>query len=245
MTDLLAGKIALVTGGGRGIGREISLAFAREGASVAAADVNLQSAQETVGLLPTEGLALQMDVSDLASVQAGVDAVMARFSRLDVLVNNAGITRDNLLIRMDESEWDAVMNINLKGVFNCCKVASRPMMKARQGRIISISSVVGVQGNPGQVNYSASKAGVIGVTKTLARELASRSITVNAVAPGFIETDMTAKLSPEAREAMLKQVPLGRPGMPADVAQAVLFLASAQAAYITGQVLQVNGGMAM
>ncbi len=245
MGDLLAGKVALITGGGRGIGREIARVFAREGACVAAADVNLEAATDTIGQLPTEGLALSMDVADIASVQAGVDAIVARFGRLDILVNNAGITRDNLLIRMDESEWDAVININLKGVFNCCKVASRPMMKARRGRIVSISSVVGVQGNAGQVNYSASKAGVLGITKTLARELASRAITVNAVAPGFIETDMTAKLSPEARQAMLSQVPLARPGVPEDVANAVLFLASDQAAYVTGQVIQVNGGMAM
>jgi 3-oxoacyl-[acyl-carrier protein] reductase len=245
MGDLLAGKVALITGGGRGIGREIARVFAREGACVAAADVNLEAATDTIGQLPTDGLPLSMDVADIASVQAGVDAIMARYSRVDILVNNAGITRDNLLIRMDESEWDAVININLKGVFNCCKVASRPMMKARRGRIVSISSVVGVQGNAGQVNYSASKAGVLGITKTLARELASRAITVNAVAPGFIETDMTAKLSPDARQAMLSQVPLARPGVPEDVANAVLFLASDQAAYITGQVIQVNGGMAM
>ncbi|MBT4501533.1 MAG: 3-oxoacyl-[acyl-carrier-protein] reductase [Gemmatimonadetes bacterium] len=245
MTDQLADKVALVTGGGRGIGREICQVFAGEGARLAVADVVLETAQETVDLLPTEGLAVQMDVSDPESAQAGLGQVLDHFGKLDILINNAGITRDNLLMRMSEEEWDSVLDINLKGTFNCCKAAVRPMMKARQGRIISISSVVGVNGNPGQVNYSASKAGVIGLTKTLARELASRNITVNAVAPGFIETDMTAKLSEEARNSMLSQVPLARPGTPADVAGAVLFLASEQAAYITGQVIQVNGGMAM
>lgn len=245
MVDLLADKVALVTGGGRGIGRAICQAFAREGARLVAADVDMQSAQETVGMLPTQGLAVQMDVSSPESTQAGIEQVIGHFGQLDILINNAGITRDSLLMRMSEADWDLVLTINLKGVFNCCKAAVRPMMKARRGRIISISSVVGVNGNPGQANYAASKAGVIGLTKTLARELASRNITVNAVAPGFIATDMTAKLSEEARNAMLSQVPLGRPGTAEDVANAVLFLASDQAAYITGQVVQVNGGMAM
>jgi len=240
----LSDRVALVTGGGRGIGRAICQTLARAGACVAAADIALEGATETVGQLPTQGLALRLDVSSADSAQAGVDQVMERFGRLDILVNNAGITRDGLLIRMSEADWDLVLTINLKGVFNCSKAAVRPMMKARWGRIISISSVVGVNGNPGQANYAASKAGVIGLTKTLAREFASRHITANAVAPGFIETDMTAKLSEEARHAMLSQVPLGRPGTPQDVADAVLFLASEQASYITGQVLHVNGGMA-
>ena len=245
MTDLLVGKVALVTGGGRGIGREICQVFARQGARLVVADIDLNSAQETVDILPTEGLALQMDVSSPESAQGGIDQALEQFGQLDILINNAGITRDSLLMRMSEEDWDAVLTINLKGVFNCCKAVVRSMMKARRGRIISISSVVGVNGNPGQVNYSASKAGVIGLTKTLARELSSRNITVNAVAPGFIETDMTAKLSEEARNSMLSQVPLGRPGTPEDVANAVLFLASDQASYITGQIIQVNGGMAM
>ena len=245
MTDLLVDKVALVTGGGRGIGREICQLFASQGARLVVADIDLAIAQETVDILPTEGLALQMDVSDMESAQNGVDQALEQCGQLDILINNAGITRDNLLMRMSEADWDAVIAINLKGVFNCCKAVVRSMMKARKGRIISISSVVGVNGNPGQVNYSASKAGVIGVTKTLARELSSRNITVNAVAPGFIETAMTAKLSEEARNSMLSQVPLGRPGTPEDVANAVLFLASDQASYITGQIIQVNGGMAM
>ena len=245
MTDLLVDKVALVTGGGRGIGREICQLFASQGARLVVADIDLAIAQETVDILPTEGLALQMDVSDMESAQNGVDQALEQCGQLDILINNAGITRDNLLMRMSEADWDAVIAINLKGVFNCCKAVVRSMMKARKGRIISISSVVGVNGNPGQVNYSASKAGVIGVTKTLARELSSRNITVNAVAPGFIETAMTAKLSEEARNSMLSQVPLGRPGTPEDVANAVLFLASDQASYITGQTMHVNGGMAM
>jgi 3-oxoacyl-[acyl-carrier protein] reductase len=245
MADRLADKIALVTGGGRGIGRAICELFAAEGARVVAADIDAESAEQVVSQLPTEGLAVQLDVSSPDSAQSCVAQVMERFGRIDVLVNNAGITRDGLLMRMSEQDWDLVLNINLKGVFNCCKAVVRPMMKARQGRIISISSVVGLNGNPGQANYAASKAGVLGVTKTLARELSSRNITVNAVAPGFIATEMTEKLPEAARTAMLSQVPLGRAGTPEDVARAVLFLASSDADYLTGQVIQVNGGMAM
>ena len=245
MPGTLADRVALVTGGGRGIGRAICQAFAREGARLAVGDIDLESAQQTVDLLPTEGLAVSLDVSDLENTEAGFKQVLDHFGRLDILVNNAGITRDSLLVRMSEEDWDAVIDINLKGIFNCSKAAARPMMKARGGRIVSISSVVGVIGNPGQANYAASKAGLIGFTKTLARELAARNVTVNAVAPGFIQTDMTDKMSEEAREYMLGQVPLGRPGTAEDVAHAVLFLVSDQASYITGQVLQVNGGMAM
>jgi len=245
MADRLTGKTALVTGGGRGIGRAICEIFAAEGAHVVAADVDVDAAREVVDGLPTTGSALQMDVASSQSVQEGIQRVLHEFGCLDILVNNAGITRDGLLMRMREEDWDLVLSVNLKGAFNCCKAAVRPMMKARWGRIVTISSVVGLNGNPGQANYSASKAGVLGLTKTLARELASRNITVNAVAPGFIATEMTDKLSAEARQAMLSQVPLGRPGTPEDVARAVLFLVSDEAAYITGQVIQVNGGMAM
>jgi len=245
MADRLTGKTALVTGGGRGIGRAICEIFAAEGAHVVAADVDVDAAREVVDGLPTTGSALQMDVASSQSVQEGIQRVLHEFGFLDILVNNAGITRDGLLMRMREEDWDLVLSVNLKGAFNCCKAAVRPMMKARWGRIVTISSVVGLNGNPGQANYSASKAGVLGLTKTLARELASRNITVNAVAPGFIATEMTDKLSAEARQAMLSQVPLGRPGTPEDVARTVLFLVSDEAAYITGQVIQVNGGMAM
>ena len=245
MADLLVDKVALVTGGGGGIGQAICKLFSAAGGQVVAGDIDVQRARQTAEALAAGGMAVQLDVSSGSSAQAAIEQVLERFGRLDILINNAGITRDNLLMRMREADWDAVLDINLKGVFNCCKAAIRPMIKARWGRIVNISSVVGITGNPGQANYSASKAGVIGLTKTLARELASRKITVNAVAPGFIDTEMTARLSPEARQAMLSQVPLGRAGTPEEVASVVLFLASEQAAYITGQVIQINGGMAM
>ncbi len=194
--------------------------------------------------MPGETLPLAVDVEDFAAVQGAVDQTLERFGRLDILVSNAGIARDNLLLRMAEEDWDAVLATNLKGAFNCTKAAVRPMMKAKSGRIIAISSVVGICGNAGQANYAASKAGLIGFTKSMARELATRNITVNAVAPGLIETDMTASLSEAARSAMLSQVPMGRPGLVEEIAHAVSFLASDQASYITGQVLQVDGGMA-
>jgi 3-oxoacyl-[acyl-carrier protein] reductase len=244
---MLTGKVAIVTGGSRGIGRAISLRLARAGADVAVVFAgNREKAEAVVSEIQEMGrrsLAIQADVSQAEQVDAMVKQVIEEFGRIDILVNNAGITRDNLLLRLKEEDWDAVMSTNLKGVFLCTKAVTRQMMKQRFGRIINISSVVGLIGNPGQANYVAAKAGVIGLTKTAARELASRGITVNAIAPGFIETDMTAVLGEETREQMLGQIPLGRFGSAEDVAGAVAFLASDDAAYITGQTLNVDGGM--
>jgi 3-oxoacyl-[acyl-carrier protein] reductase len=246
---VLENKVALITGGARGIGRAIALAFASEGAHVAFSDIELGSAaQEVVDLIRAKGvraIALQSDVRDFASTQSVVDSVIKEFQRIDILVNNAGITRDNLLLRMTEEDWDLVIDTNLKGVFNYCRAVSRHMMSQREGKIINISSIVGVIGNPGQVNYSASKAGVIGLTKTLAKELASRNIQVNAVAPGFVETAMTEKLTPQQREALLNIIPMKRTAQPGEIASVVVFLASPAARYITGQVLCVDGGVAI
>lgn len=243
------GKTALVTGGSRGIGRAVCLELAGGGAGVALCYAgNEAAAQETVRAVEALGakaLAVRCDVSDAAQVDALVKAVLEAFGRIDILVNSAGITRDNLLMRMSEADFDAVIAANLKGTFLCMKAVSRLMLKQRYGRIVNLSSVVGLRGNAGQVNYAASKAGVIGMTKSLAKELASRGITVNAVAPGFIETDMTAVLTDAARSAALGSIPMARLGAPEDVARAVAFLASDAAAYITGQVLAVDGGMAM
>jgi 3-oxoacyl-[acyl-carrier protein] reductase len=246
---VLENKVALITGGARGIGRAIALAFASEGAHVAFSDIELGSAaQEVVDLIRAKGvkaIALQSDVRDFALTQSVVDSVIKEFQRIDILVNNAGITRDNLLLRMTEEDWDLVIDTNLKGVFNYCRAVSRHMMSQREGKIINISSIVGVIGNPGQVNYSASKAGVIGLTKTLAKELASRNIQVNAVAPGFVETAMTEKLTPQQREALLNIIPMKRTAQPGEIASVVVFLASPAARYITGQVLCVDGGIAI
>ncbi|MEH7177211.1 3-oxoacyl-[acyl-carrier-protein] reductase [Neobacillus vireti] len=245
----LKGKIALVTGASRGIGREIALELARQGANVA---VNYAGNEEKanavvdeIKAIGTEAFVIKCDVSNTEEVTAMVKETVDRFGKLDILVNNAGITKDNLLMRMKEDEWDDVININLKGVFLCTKAVTRQMMKQRVGRIINITSVVGVSGNPGQANYVSAKAGVIGLTKTTAKELASRSITVNAIAPGFITTDMTDKLSEEVTAEMLKQIPLARLGEPKDIAKMTAFLASDDASYITGQTIHVNGGMVM
>ena len=245
----LADKVALVTGGSRGIGRAIALRLAAEGANVAVCARNLEAAEAVAGEIQATGVSSFAQATDV-SVGAEVDALIKRtiddLGSLDILVNNAGLTRDNLLMRMSEEDWDAVIDVNLKGAFNCCKAAVRPMLKARRGRIINVSSVVGIVGNPGQANYVASKAGLIGLTKTLARELASRSITVNAVAPGLIpETGMTAALSAETQAQLVDQVPLGRAGTVEEVAHAVAFLAADESSYVTGQVIKVDGGMAM
>jgi 3-oxoacyl-[acyl-carrier protein] reductase len=246
---MLTGKVALVTGGSRGIGRAISLELAAQGAKVVVNYAGSQaSAEETVSLIKEQGgeaVAVQGDVASYEDAEKMVQTAIETFGRLDVLVNNAGITRDNLLVRMKEEDWDAVLNTNLKGVFHCTKAAARPMMKQRFGRIINITSVVGIVGNPGQANYVSAKAGVIGLTKSNAKELASRGITVNAVAPGYIETDMTDKLGEEVKAKLFETIPLNRLGRPEDIARVVSFLASDSATYMTGQVLNVDGGMVM
>ena len=243
----LTGKTALVTGGGRGIGRAICLELADRGADVALCYAGGEAAAaETVRLCEERGvkaLAIRCDVSDGAQVKAMVDETVGAFGGLDILVNNAGITRDGLAVMMSEENFDAVIATNLRGAFLCMKAAARPMMKKRWGRMVNLSSVVGLHGNAGQVNYAASEAGVIGMTKSMAKELAARNVTVNAVAPGFIDTDMTAVLPEAAKAALLGSIPLGRMGKPEDVARAVAFLCSDDAAYITGQVLSVDGGM--
>jgi 3-oxoacyl-[acyl-carrier protein] reductase len=235
----------MVTGGAAGIGRVTAECFAKEGAKVAICDVNPEAGESTAKALGPEASFEKVDVANSTSVSNWVKSVADKYGQIDVLVNNAGITRDGLIMRMKEDDWDAVINVNLKSAFNCIKAVSKFMMKQRSGRIINLASVVGVTGNPGQANYVASKAGMIGLTKTVAKEIASRGITVNAVAPGFIETDMTAVLSDNVKEAMLSTIPLGRAGTPEDIADAILFLASDKAAYITGQVIHVSGGMYM
>jgi 3-oxoacyl-[acyl-carrier protein] reductase len=244
----LNGTIALVTGAAQGIGRDIALGLAKDGADVAICDVNLESAQKTAGDIEAMGrksLALKANVAASADVTAMIDQVVEKFGRIDVLVNNAGITRDGLIIRMKDEDWDLVLSINLKGAFLCTKTALKHMTKQRSGTIINIASIVGAMGNAGQANYVASKAGLIGLTKTIAREYANRNVTANAVAPGFIDTAMTKALSDQVRADLAKQIPLGRLGSSEDVANAVRFLASPAAAYITGQVIHVNGGMYM
>lgn len=248
MIDLnLASKKALVTGGGRGIGKEIALRLANAGCDVGVSDIDASAAESAAAEIKTlgrESTGLMADVSSPADVAAMFQSFLASFGKIDILVNNAGITRDGLLMRMKEADWDVVLNVNLKSAFLCCREASRPTPRSG-GKIVNIASVVGINGNPGQVNYSASKAGLIGLTRTLAKEFGSRSVTVNAVAPGFIRTAMTDKLSEADREKYTKNISLGRMGMPLDVANAVLFLASSLADYITGQVLVVDGGLVM
>lgn len=244
----LGGKVAFITGAARGIGKEIARTFANSGAYVALCDIDKDLLETSVSELreyKTKAEGFILDVSDLKSCEEAAKKVIAAFGQIDILVNNAGITRDNLLIRMSEEEFDKVININLKGVFNCIKIISRIMMKQRSGKIINIASVIGLIGNVGQANYAASKAGVIGITKSAAKELASRNITVNAVAPGYIMTEMTAGLPDEAKAKMIENIPFKRAGEPSDVANAALFLASDYSSYVTGQVIVVDGGMVM
>ena len=245
---ILKDKVALVTGAAQGIGRAIALKLAANGADVVIVDMNLDKAQETAReaeRLGRRALALRANIANLQEAEAMADEAVAKLGAVHVMVNNAGITRDALILRMKEEDWDAVINVNLKGVFNCTKAVVKHMSKQRYGRIVNIASIVGEMGNAGQANYSASKAGVIALTKTVAREFATRNITCNAVAPGFIDTAMTQALSEKVKEELAKQIPMGRLGTPEDVAEGVLFLVSEATGYITGQVLNINGGMYM
>lgn len=245
---ILKGKVALVTGAAQGIGKSIALKLATNGADLVISDVNLDKAQETateVEKLGRKAIALKANVANLQETETMIDEAVAKLDAIHILVNNAGITKDALILRMKEEDWDAVIGVNLKGVFNCTKAAVKYMAKQRYGRIVNIASIVGEMGNAGQANYAASKAGVFGLTKTVAREFASRNVTCNAIAPGFIETAMTQALSEKVREELANQIPMGRLGTPDDVAEGVLFLVSEAANYITGQVININGGMYM
>jgi 3-oxoacyl-[acyl-carrier protein] reductase len=244
----LQGKVALITGGAQGIGKAIALLFAREGAAVVVADINLEKARETCREVESLGggaLAVGGNVAGAKEAETMVQETIKHFGRLDILVNNAGITRDQVLLRMKEEDWDLVMAVNLKGAFQCTKTALRAFLKQKGGKVVNIASVTGQMGNAGQANYAASKAGLIGFTKSIAREYARRNIQVNAVAPGFIDTAMSQAIPQKDREILMQQIPMERLGTPEDVAEAVLFLASGAADYITGQVLNVNGGMHM
>lgn len=244
----LEGKVALITGAAQGIGRAIALLLASNGADIVVSDINLEKAKETskeIEAMGRRSIAIKVDVSKAEEVEQMVEKVINEFGKIDILVNNAGITRDKLILRMTEEDWDLVLNVNLKGTFNCTKAVIRHMSKQRSGKIVNIASVSGEMGNPGQANYSASKAGVIGFTKTIAREFAQRGINVNAIAPGYIETPMTEVLPEKVKEELKKMIPMERLGQPEDVAQAVLFLVSERSNYITGQVLNVNGGIYM
>ena len=245
----LKGKIAVITGSAQGIGKAIAETFAQEGANLVISDINAELSQKTADEIKAkygvETIAVAGNVAKLEECENLVKSALDKFSKIDILVNNAGITKDNLVLRMSETEWDAVIAVNLKGVFNCIKAAAKPMLKQREGRIINIASVVGEMGNAGQINYSASKGGVIAMTKTCAKEFSSRNILVNAIAPGFIRTAMTDVLSDEAKKAMSDMIPLKRLGEASDIAKAVLFFASDDSSYITGHILSVNGGMYM
>jgi 3-oxoacyl-[acyl-carrier protein] reductase len=245
---LLNGKVAVITGASRGIGRSIARVLADEGACIAACSRSLEGSRETTEMIRARGgeaYPFQVNVADAESVASLVNDVLEQFGRIDILVNNAGVTADNLLVRLKESDWDTVIDTNLKGTFNCTKAVARTMIRQRGGKIINIASIVGLTGNPGQANYCASKAGIIGFTKAVARELASRNITVNCVAPGYINTTMTSALPEKARAEILKLIPLGRLGEPEDVAEVVKFLASPAADYVTGEIIRADGGLAM
>lgn len=248
MSGEIKGKVALITGSARGIGRSIALRMARGGAKVVLSDIDESALKTAAGEFSKEGFdsaSEVCDISDATQVKEMIAKIEKEYSSLDILVNNAGITKDALLVRSKEEDWDTVLAVNLKGTMNCTKSAARGMMKRQWGRIVNIASVVGQIGNTGQAIYSATKAGIIGFTKTMARELASRNITVNAVAPGFIQTDMTDNLPSDVREMFMKQIPLGKLGQPEDVANAVFFLSTEESSYITGQIIGVNGGMSM
>ncbi len=241
-------QVVLVTGASRGIGKAIAVTFAKEGAIVIVVGRNKESTDKIRDEIISAGHraeSFDCDVTDLKKVQEIVNKILDKYKTIDILINNAGITKDNLLLRMSESDWDDVMNVNLRGVFNCTKVVTKVMLRAKKGRIVNISSIIGITGNTGQSNYAASKAGVIGFTKSVAIEMASRGITVNAVAPGYIETDMTAQLKDAARDGILKNIPLRRLGKTDDISNVCLFLASEEASYITGQTIVVDGGMAI
>ena len=244
----LEGKIALVTGGGRGIGKAISTALANQGANVLLGGTNLEVAEQSAEEIRSQGgkaSAVRIDVSSSDEIKAVFDKIAHDFKALNILVNNAGITKDGLMLRMKEEDWDQVLNVNLKGAFLCSQLAIKQMIKQREGSIVNISSIVGQTGNPGQANYTAAKAGLIGLTKTMAREVASRGVRVNAIAPGFIDTDMTKNLDEKIRQELISKIPLGRLGSSEDIASAVCFLVSGSSSYITGQVININGGMLM
>jgi 3-oxoacyl-[acyl-carrier protein] reductase len=244
----LTGKVALVTGAAQGIGKAVAMLLARNGANMVVSDINLEKVEKTakeIELIGPKTIAIKVDVSNLKEVEQMVETILEKFGKIDILVNNAGITRDKLILRMTEEDWDAVLNVNLKGTFHCTKAVVRHMAKQRSGKIVNIASVVGEMGNASQANYSASKAGVIGLTKTIAREFAQRGINVNAIAPGYIETPMTEVLPEKVKEELKRLIPMERLGKPEDVAEAVLFLVSEESNYVTGQVLNVNGGIYM